>query len=489
MIDENKWNNMGAVKDKNTYDASTSYLLLTKMSFIGRVNYNYRNRYYVTLNGRYDGSSNFAANNKWGFFPSVALKWNIYNERWMKKAENVDELSVRLSAGQTGNDAIASYKSLAVMQSAEGYLFDGQQPVTYYPSQIANPNLTWETTTTYNAAIKGSFFNSRLMAELEVYSSRTRDLLLEVKTGTVTGYASRWDNLGLTSNDGIELTIDTQNIRKKNFSWNTSFTISHNRQMVLDVGSDEYVETYSAPATGGNTYMMCGYKKGYPLNSLWGFKYAGVWHNQEEIERNKQTNAMAGQTDVQEPGLPRYYDINHDGMLNMDDICYLGNTDPIVYGGLNNNFRYKNWKLGVYFTYSLGGKIYNFSEFYMAGGSYTNQYKYMVNAWSQERNPDSDLPRAGYYLIGLPSDFMVHDASFLRLQDLSLSYTLPFKKRKNSLRDITFTLSGNNLWLWTEYNGFDPDVSSEGTSSTVRRLDVGAYPRPRKVIFTIQVRY
>lgn len=490
MIDSNMWNNMGAVKDKNTYDASTSTLLLTKMSFIARVNYNYRSRYYVTVNGRYDGSSNFAANNKWGFFPSVALKWNIYNEPWMKKADNVDELSLRFSAGQTGNDAIGSYESLAAMKSGEGYLFDGKQPVTYYPLRIANPNLTWETTTTYNAAVKGAFFNSRLVAELEVYASRTKDLLLEVKTGTVTGYSSRFDNFGMTSNDGIELTVESQNIMKKNFSWNTAFTIAHNRQMVLDIGNDEYVSTYNAPATGGNTYMMCGYKKGYPLNSLWGFKYAGVWHNQEEVERNKLTHAMVGQTEDQSLGMPRYYDINHDGQLNMDDICYLGNTDPVVYGGLNNSFRYKNWKLNVYFTYSVGGKIYNFSEFYMAGGSYTNQYRYMVNAWSAERNPDSDLPRAGYYLIGAPSDFMVHDASFLRLQDLSLSYTLPFKNaKKKFLRDITFTLSGNNLWLWTEYNGFDPDVSSEGTSSTVRRLDVGAYPRPRRVIFTIQVRY
>lgn len=490
IIDENLWNNMGAVKDKNTYDASSTYQLLTKMSFIARANYNYRNRYYLTLNGRYDGSSNFAANNKWGFFPSVALKWNMYNETWMKKAENVDELSLRLSVGQTGNDAISSYYSLGAMSSGTGYLFDGQQPIGYYPSRVENPDLTWETTTSYNAAIKGAFFNSRIVAELEVYTSRTTDLLLAVKTGTVTGYGSRYANLGKTSNDGVELTLETSNIRKKNFSWNTNFTISHNRQMVLDIGGEEYVSAYTSPAVGGNTYMICGYKKGYPLNSLWGFKYAGVWHNQEEVERNKLTNAMVGLTADQSLGTPRYYDINHDGVLNMDDLCYLGNTDPVVYGGLGNNFRYKNFKLNVYLTYSLGGKIYNFSEFYMSGGQYTNQYRYMVNAWSADRNPDSDLPRAGFYGIAAPSDFMVHDASFLRLQDVSLSYTIPFKNaKKKHLRDITFTLSGNNLFLLTEYNGFDPDVSSQGTSSTVRRLDLGAYPKPRRVIFTFQLRY
>lgn len=493
IIDENLWNNMGAVKDKNTYSASTSYELVTKMSAIARVNYNYKNRYYITLNGRCDGSSNFAANNKWGFFPSVALKWNIYKEKWMKSAKKVDELALRLSVGQTGNDAISPYNSLAAMSSStSGYLFEDQQPVSYYPSRIANPNLTWETTTTYNAALKGSFFNSRLSLELEGYHSTTKDLLLAVKTGQVTGYGSRFANLGRTSNTGVELTVESQNIRKKNFNWGTTFTISHNRQMVLDIGGEEYVSTYTSPAVGGNSYMICGYKKGYPLNALWGFKYAGVWHNQEEVERNKVSKAMAGLTADQSLGTPRYYDINHDGMLNMDDLCYLGNTDPIVYGGLGNNFRYKNFKLNVYFTYSLGGKIYNFSEFYMSGGSYTNQYRYMVNAWSQDRNPDSDLPRAGFYGIAAPSDFMVHDASFLRLQDVSFSYTIPFKDKngkKKFLRDITLTVSGNNLFLLTEYNGFDPDVSSQGTSSTVRRLDLGAYPKPRRFLFTLQVRY
>ena len=493
MIDDNLWNNMGAVLDKDTYDVGTSTQTIRKMSFIGRANYNYKSRYYITVNGRYDGSSNFAANRKWGFFPSVALKWNIYKEPWMKKYERkVDELSLRASIGKTGNDAISPYYSLPAMSSsANGYLFNGGTPVAYYPGRIENPDLSWETTTTANAALKGAFFANRLVAELEVYSSKTTDLLLSVATGKQTGYASRYANLGATSNNGIELSLNTRNVVKKNFAWDTSFTISHNDQMVLDIGSEEYVQTYGAPAVGGNSYMICGYKKGYPLNALWGFRYAGVWHNAEEVERNTHTRAMAGLTADKSPGSPRYYDINHDGMLDQDDLCYLGTTDPVLYGGLGNNFRWKNFKLNVYFTYSLGGKIYNYSEFYMAGGQYTNQFRYMVNAWHAERNPDSDLPRAGFYGVLAPSDFMVHDASYLRLQDLSLSYVMPLSGKLKILRlkDVTFTLSGNNVLLWKYYNGFDPDVSSQGTSSTVRRLDLGAYPKPRRITFTVQIRY
>jgi hypothetical protein len=260
---------------------------------------------------------------------------------------------------------------------------------------------------------------------------------------------------------------------------------------VLDIGSEEYVATYSSPAMGGNSYMIYGYVKDYPLNSLWGFKYAGVWHNQEEIDRNQITRSMASLTASQTKtlGMPRYHDINHDGVLNMDDLCYLGNADPVIYGGLNNSFRYKGLKLSLYFTYSLGGKIYNFSEFYMSGGQFTNQYRYMVNAWS-ERNPDSDLPRAGFYGIAAPSDFMVHDASYLRLQDVSFSYSIPLgSKIKKYISSITLMMNASNVYLWKYYNGFDPDVSSEGASSTLRRIDLGAYPKARSVHFAVQIKY
>ena len=183
------------------------------------------------------------------------------------------------------------------------------------------------------------------------------------------------------------------------------------------------------------------------------------------------------------------HDINHDGTLSQDDLVYQGNADPYLYGGLQNTFHYKNLKFGVYVNYSLGGKIYNYSEIYMAGSIFTNQYRYMLNAWHPERNPESDIPRAGGKTdAALPSDFMIHDASYLRIKNVSLSYVLPFK-RTSKLRDMTFSLIGENLYLWKNYNGFDPDVSSEGTSSTLRRVDLGAYPKSRTVTFSIQVRY
>lgn len=487
MDDAIMWNNMNAVLDKETYSAGTAYSRSTKMSVFARANYNYASRYYLTVTGRYDGASNFAANNKWAFFPSAAFKWNISNENFMENVNWIDELSLRLSAGISGNDAISTYRSLAALSSTTGgYLFDGSQPVAFYRSRLDSPDLTWEKTTSYNLGLDWSMFDNRLKITAEAYMSKTTDLLMSLKVASQTGYTSRWTNIGGTSNKGIELTIESQNIVRPKFHWSTTLTLSHNKQMVDDIGSEEFISAYNSP--GNNPYMMYGYVKGYPLNSLWGFKYGGTWKNAQEREENAVTKTYASTTNVD--GGPRYYDINHDGVLSKDDLVYQGNADPVIYGGLQNTFYIYGFRLSVYFAYSLGGKIYNYSEIYMAGSQFTNQYRYMFNAWHPVRNPNSDIPRAGAKSdAALPSDFMIHDASYLRLKNISVSYTFDLKKKCSWLRDITLSVSGENLYLWKKYNGFDPDVSSEGTSSTLRRMDLGAYPKPRTVIFSLQLRY
>ena len=280
MDDDVLWNNMNAVTDKETYSAATGLTKRTKMSLLARFNYNYKQRYYLTVTGRYDGSSNFAANIKWGFFPSVALKWNAAKENFLKDVRWIDELSLRLSAGRTGNDAISAYRSLAAMSSTtSGYLFDGMQPGAYYRSRLASPNLTWEKTDLYNAALDLAFFNNRLMITAEGYISKTRDLLLTVQTASATGYTSRYANIGKTSNKGVELSIESRNIVRPKFSWTTNLTIAHNKQNVDDIGSEDFVTALSSP--GNNPYMMYGYVKGYPLNALWGFKYGGTWKSVE----------------------------------------------------------------------------------------------------------------------------------------------------------------------------------------------------------------
>lgn len=499
LVDSVKWNNMGGVTDKNTLVPSSSTLKTMKMSVLARANWSYRSRYYITVTGRADGASNFAANNKWGFFPSAALKWNVKNEKFLKGVRWIDDLAVRFSAGRTGNDAVDAYRSLERLTStSKGYIFGGSQEAAYYRGQLPSPDLTWEKTDLYNLAVDMSFFNSRLNITAEGYVSKTRDLLMEVRVADQTGFSTHFVNLGNTSNYGAELSIESRNIVRRNFTWTTNLTLSHNTQTVDDIGTSEYISV--ADSGGNNPFMMHGFVKGYPLNSLWGFRYGGVWHNLDEFKRNEVTHAYTSASVLTEAnyasylGTPRYHDINGDGTLDQNDLVYLGNADPWLYGGFQNTFTFfGNLKLGVYIAYSFGGKLYNFSELYMAGGNNTNQYRYMVNAWHPVRNPDSDYPRAGGSMSkDVPSDRMVYDASYIRLKNVSLGYTFDLSEKLKWMKDITLSVSGENLLLWKKYNGFDPDVSYSGSdseSSTLRRLDMGAYPKARTIVFSIQARF
>lgn len=347
---------------------------------------------------------------------------------------------------------------------------------------------SWEVTDMYNVGTDISLFNSRLNITAEAYLSYTEDLLLSLQTPKQTGFTSHLLNVGKTSNKGVELSIESRNIITRDFTWSTSFSVSHNKQMVENIGTEDFVSVFNS--SGNNPYMMYGYVKGYPLNSLWGFKYGGTWKSKEEWERNKVTKAYVHPgTGTPTPGLPRFYDIDHNGSLNEKDLVYQGNADPWLYGGLQNNFRYRNITLGVFFHYSLGGKIYNITEQWMSGSTFANQYRYMLKAWHPVRNPESDIPRAGNNIL-LQSDRNIYDASYLRLKNVSIAYNVPLNpKTKEIIRDIQLSVSGENLYLWKKYNGFDPDVSTSSGGSTLRRVDNGAYPKSRTVIFSVQIRY
>lgn len=488
LVDALTWNDLSGITDKNNYSVSSYNTLVKRMSFLARANYNFKNRYYFTVTGRADGSSNFAANRKWGFFPSGAFKWNLSKEQWVRRLNFFQDLSLRLSAGRTGNDAIAAYTSLySIDSSSAGYLIGGVQSTYHFPNRLASPDLTWETTDMYNAAIDIAMFKGRLKITAEAYYAMTKDLLLNVQKAQQTGFSSYRENLGKTSNKGLELSIETKNILKRKFSWTSEFTLAHNNQMVEDIGTEDFVSTYNDP----KGYMMYGYVEGYPLNSLWGFQYGGVWHNYQEIEDNQVSRQFVDYYSENKPGRPRYVDQNHDGVLNTEDLVYLGNADPILYGGFQNNFNIFGVNLSLYLTYSLGGKIYNYSEFYMAGTYCTNQYSYMKDGWHPLRNPESDIPAPGCSGSSmLPSNFMVHDASYIRLKNISVSYPIDLRRiSKKRLKTLTVGFNVDNVYLWTPYNGFDPDVSTSSDTSTIRRADVGAYPQSRKYIFSATLNF
>lgn len=488
-IDETALNDIGSIPNKANLTVSSSVQTQTRMSHLARVNYNYAEKYYLTATLRRDGASNFAAGNKWGYFPSAGFRWNVLNENFMKNSR-LDEFAIRLSAGVAGNDAIARYQSLDRLGSTtSGYLFGGAQPVAFYPTGIANDGLKWEKTATYNAGVDLSFFNKRLDVTLEAYKSNTSDLLLTVQLPTQTGFPTRLMNFGKTSNKGIELTINYDVIRNRNFTWSTTFTAAHNKQMVDDIGLVGRVVTNTY--TYGAQYMINGYQKGFPLNAIYGFKYAGVWKSQAEIDNDKTAKKhVSASAAYYSPGRQRYIDQDHNGLLNADDQVYLGNSDPDIYGGLQNTFSYKKIFFSFYLNYSIGGELYNPVEMFMGTGVYlNNQFRYMVNAWNPIRNPDSDLPRADSK-DDIPADRFVHSASFLRLKAASLGYTFDLSGiTRQKLRSVALSLSGSNLFLLKHYNGFDPEVSTQSSNSALRRIDNGAYPPSRTITFTAQVKF
>lgn len=486
--DDLKYYNMSALVDNSNLSTYTYNREKTNMSVLARADYSYRRRYFATITARADGASNFAAGNKWGFFPAAALRWSVMNERFMSGLYWLNDLSIRASAGRSGNDAVSSYQSLATLKSAvSSWMFGNTKELAYYPSKLDNSDLTWETTDSYNVGLNFSVLNSRITLEADAYYSKTKDLLLNMKNTQTTGFSSYFTNVGSTENIGAEFSLSTQNVKRGNFNWSTTLIVAHNSQTVIDVGNDgEIVPTYLNPRN--STQYMYGYKNGYPVNALWGYKYAGVWHNQEEIDANEITHTYV--STIKEgskgtnKGRAKYVDVNHDGVLDLDDMVYLGNSDPVIYGGFQNDFNiYKNLNLSVYFSYSLGGRIYNISELYLGSpDSSNNKYSYILDAWDEELRPDSDIQKAGMKDL-LASDRHIHDASYLRLKNVSISYVINFKESvRKYIKSMTVGVSAENLYLWKYYNGFDPDVS---TSSTVYRLDDGSLPRQRTFVFNL----
>ena len=473
--------NMGSLVDKRCLTVSTSASELQRYSVLARVNYSYGGRYHLTITGRGDAASNFARGHQWAFFPAAAFKWSISNEKFMKGTKSwLSDLSLRVSGGRSGNDAVSTYVSQMVLTTNQsGWLFGDSYEVAYYPTRIDNPNLTWEKTDSFNVGVDFSILNDRITMSLEGYMAYTKDLLYTMQNAAITGFTSRYANIGSTENKGIEFTLTTRNISRRNFQWTTNLTVAHNSSKVTDIATAYgYVSTYSRSG-----YMLYGYAEGYPANSLWGFQYEGVWHTQDEINQNKQTKTYVGSTKA--IGYPRYADTNHDGVMNDKDRIYLGSADPIVYGGFNNTFKIiKNLSLGVYFTYSIGGRMYNIMEFTtMVGGATSNKDRRMLEAWHMNRNPFSNLPGA-YFTDSYGSDLYIYDASYLRLQNINLSYRFDLRKKTRYLRDISLTASVNNVALLTKFPGYDPDAISSG-----RRIDTGRYPKNRNYSLAIQIRY
>ena len=463
----------------------------TMMSGFFRVNYNYKYKYYFTGSFRADGSSKFPSTNRWGYFPSAGFSWNINREDWLKDKTWLSNAKFRASWGLTGNNRTTTpydfYSQIATLPGnpdSYDYVFDGNIVSGYYPSNMSNEKLKWETTEQYNVGFDFSALDSRIKLTFDWYLKNTRDLLLQATIPASSGYTSAMLNVGSMQNKGYEVTLDLVPVQKKNFSWNMNFNIAINRNKVTALTNDQYslLRSVSWDQRFNAQYPYIT-QVGKPSGMMYGFIYEGTYKLDEfnggSLKDGIPYMTSVGQEKVQ-PGDPKYRDINHDGLIDDNDRTVIGCGQPLHTGGFGNTFNFYGFDLNIFFSWSYGNDVINANRLYFENGSITNtnQLKSYKNRWTVD-NPDSDLPRVGADIASMfvYSSRVVEDASFLRLRNVTLGYTLPRKVlRKMNFDTMRFYISGENLWTLTNYSGPDPEVSTRNSVLTPG-FDWSAYPR------------
>jgi TonB-linked SusC/RagA family outer membrane protein len=476
VTDLTKYNNLASGSVISTPKSSASENSL--ISYLARVNYNYLHRYFVTASIRRDGSSRFGKDNKWGTFPSLGLSWQANEEEFLKPlTKTFSSLKVRASYGKTGNQEIGNYQSLSTLSSTK-YMFGGVNVIGFTPDRITNNDLGWETTHQFDFGVDLSLFNNRLDFTIDAYVKKTTDLLLSVEIPYTTGYDTSLQNYGSVRNVGVEFSVTSHNFVKKNFSWDTDFNISFNRNKVLSLGNGSDYYIYGSSNTG--SYIA---KVGEPLGSFYGLVTDGILQTGEEKEKAKFTSAPASA----KAGDQLYKDIDGDEAFSTtNDRTIVGNAQPDFTFGIANNIRYKNWDISFFFQGVVGNEIINANELSLS--LYSGQQNATARAlgrWT-ESNPSTTVNRAKLDPATNFSDIYVEDGSFLRLKTATLAYN--FKKsvlRSLHLSSLKLYVTGNNLWTLTNYSGFDPEITT--ASNIYQGRDSGAYPVAKSYSFGIVV--
>ena len=480
--DDTGYDNLSAGSD--LYRSTSDRIISTLQSVLGRVNYSFDSRYNASLTLRADGSSRFAKDHKWGWFPSAGFSWNIDKEKFIHLGKQVDFLQLRLSAGIVGNQEIGDYQFAATVSPTETpFIYNGQETVAYYIVNKANPDLKWEKTASYNIGISSGFFQNRLNVTLDAYYKKTSDLLLQVPVEGVTGYATALRNAGSVTNKGIELEIGAVLIDRKDLKWNVNGNIAHNKNEVTSLGQ----ATSIIPSIGGATL---GYISplivavGEPLGTFYGYKFAGI------VQSEEQAATLTPQTiNKLEPGNPYYEDVNGDGVVNTEDQTILGNAQPKFTYGLNTTLKYKQFDLLIAIAGSYGNKLYNgLATRLTKGSTYYNSLAVVADRWTPT-HPSNEIQKASNDLTVVSDSRYVENASYLRVKNIQLGYTFPVPQITRDAR-LRLYLSLQNFFTITNYSGYDPEGGRNGASEQsgiYQGIDMATYPTAKTVQLGINV--
>ena len=479
--DATRFNNLALGSDPTRNTIGSDYDAFQIVSFFGRINYGYQNRYLLTLVGRTDGSSRFAPGNKYAFFPSVAAAWKISQEPFMQNQRVLSDLKLRASYGKSGSQAIESFRTFSVLDNApttyNGVLFPGVSL-----GRPANEDLKWETTTQLDIALETSILNGRFYAEINWYRKVTQDLLLEVRIPQSTGFTGRLQNLGEIENKGLELYLTSNNITSPVFNWSSTLTLSGNRNKVLDLGGVEFIDVIRSQTISGPEGRLI---VGQPAPVFIGVNYLGTWKNQEDIDASGLVNQTVGG--------PRFDDTNGDGVIAIDDYYILGSPQPDYIFGLQNTLAYKGLEFSFFLQGTQGNEVYNGrtqTSFFQRGEAL--KYKEVVNRWTPQ-NPDSDIPRAGsdFALDFIPNNSeAVEDGSHVRLKTVRLAYHLPVQQLGwGAFQDLTVYATGTNVLLWSDFRLIDPETSNFGRDNLAQGFAGGEYPTARTIVAGLNVTF
>jgi len=471
-----------------------------RVSFFGRVNYIFKEKHIATATFRADGSDKFGSGNRYGFFPSVAYSWLIINEGFMRSQNVVSNAKIRLSYGASGNDRIPSHRYLA--QLANTY-YDGELGMS--ANSQANELLKWETTYQANIGIDLAFMNNAITLTVDLYNKQTHDMLIPTPTAGRTGYREQWQNIGRVDNEGFEIQLSTRNINKKDFKWTTDFNISHNENTVVDLGLIDFIPVY----TGGAWIQDIGrVSVGGSLGEAYGYVFDGIYQvgdftwqegsNPNIPHDDRVYTLKSGVVSVSginvKPGSHKFKDLNGDNVIKLDDDRQsISSSQPLFFGGIGNTFQYKNFDLNVFFEGSYGNEVFNESKLRLEGAitnSYMNVSKeFYYNHWTLDKPSNTfgdyaDRNPTSY----IASSYYVEDASYLRLKSISIGYNLKHRALSAlNLNSARIFVTGNNLYTWTNYSGFDPEVNSG--NMLLSGVDRISYPRARTILFGLSLSF
>lgn len=462
------------------------------LSGLARVNYNYAHKYYVTASLRADGSSKFPSGNRWGVFPSGSVAWSFSNEDWAQNSGWFNTGKIRASWGMTGNNRTQTpydYYSRFVTRpgyNSLDYVRDGKTVSGYFRENMENPFLGWETTAQTDIGLDLAFLHNRISLTADIYQKNTYDLLLQATMPASSGYESAMINVGSMRNRGIELSINAIPVQTKNFTWTSTLNFGMNNNTVTALANNQttLISTidWHTRYSSQTPYVT---KVGMPTGLMYGYRYIGTYKYDEFSNGTLLKDGIPyfGVRENIRPGDPKYEDVNGDGVINDSDRTVIGIGQPLHTGGWNNTFNFYGIDLSIFMNWSYGNDLLNANRlvFEYYDGTQLNQFGAMRNAWSLERNPDSDIPRSGASGMEFYSSRVVEDGSFLRIKTVTLGYTFPSKwLRKMKIQSLRVYLTAENLFTFTNYSGPDPEVSTRNSVLTPG-FDWSAYPRARSL--------